>query len=55
MNVWVADPFPGGPPVEFAFDDFLNHYYYVDDGSSQGEQSEGIVESIIAVSAGSSQ
>jgi hypothetical protein len=54
MNVWVADPFPGGDSVEFAFEAFLENYYFMD-GSSQGEQTGGVVEALIAVSAGSGQ
>jgi hypothetical protein len=27
-NVWVADPYLGGDPVEFAFEDFLTSYCY---------------------------
>jgi hypothetical protein len=27
-NVWVADPYIGGSAVEFAYDDFINHYNY---------------------------
>jgi hypothetical protein len=53
MNVWIADPFPGGDSVEFAFEDFLKNYYFMDNSSSQGEQSNGIVEALVAVTAGS--
>jgi len=53
MNVWVADPFPGGDSIEFAFEAFLENYYFMDSSSSQGEQTGGVVEALIAVSAGS--
>jgi hypothetical protein len=54
MSVWVADPFLGGDSVEFAFEAFLENYYFTDNGSSQGEQSNGIVEALVVVNAGSS-
>gem|GEM_PF-2474177 len=52
-HVWVADPFPGGDPVEFDFDSFLHRYYFMDD---QGEvqQSNGLVQALHAVNVGSS-
>ncbi len=54
MNVWIADPFLGGDSVEFAFDTFLENYYFMDNSSSQGEQSNGIVKPLVTVIAGSS-
>src|SRR5450631_1632335 len=51
-HVWVADPFPGGDPIEFDFDAFLDGYYFMND---QGEvqQSNGVVQALHAVNAGS--
>jgi hypothetical protein len=28
QNVWVADPYLGGPAVEFTFAEFLSNYYF---------------------------
>lgn len=28
QHVWVADPYVGGPPVEFDWNDFVNNYNY---------------------------
>jgi hypothetical protein len=50
--VWVADPFPGGDPVEFAFDAFLNRYYFMDTGC-QVQATNGVVQALHAVNAGS--
>jgi hypothetical protein len=54
VSVWVADPFLGGDSVEFAYDAFRENYYFTDNGSSQGEETNGIVEALIVVNAGSS-
>jgi hypothetical protein len=51
-NVWVADPFPGGPSVEFALNAFLNNYYFTDN-HGQVQQCHGVVHALHAVNAGS--
>ncbi len=49
-NVWIADPFPGGPSVEFAIDAFLESYYFTD-SHGQVQQSHGIVQALHVVTA----
>jgi len=50
-HVWVADPFPGGDPVEFEFNAFLENYYFMDN-NGQLQQSNGIVQALQSVTPG---
>ena|SRR5437868_3617060 len=48
-HVWIADPFPGGEPIEFAFDDFRDRYAFPGNGTLGAGEKDGTVTALFLV------